>query len=429
MVLCATSIAQTRPVLDRYGPWTEAELTKFSAVADLVQEYRATDGQRHSHAATLLQWTDIRTLVRGLFSKSMREESGLEPWAMTLQEIVSPRLRELANMMAWTGSPTDSGRDVEMACQIIDSRWPQSHLYVSTLAQAMSEGSPQAFIKLREFGPQAQNAMPVLSRMLLDPDCTQDAGAVLFSIGRNAIPTLTGALGSQSPVLRARAAGPLVALIAMDDPTIQPRSMTILTRILADSALDSLPASQYGFNTPRFQALNMLGRFGVQDERAVLALAGALKDPNQMISLCAAGQLGWLGAAAKAAGPAMLGALTDSRGDVRTACAKSFIAWGDAARPWLPAIRSLLDGKEFDKDFTAAYTLSYFGPEGVAAMPVLISGLHAPGGPLMHELAAEAIYRLGDSAKSYLPSIRELLKDKDPEVRRAATGVIAHLEK
>lgn len=424
LLLRPPALPQSHSTLDRYGPWTPEDLTKIAATYDQIQEYRTTDGAVHDSIGRSLSATDLPTLVRSLCYKPLRDGRGLMSPDTTLHELVATRTSEMYTVL------TDRGplRDKEMACLVLNVGWIESQSMLPALTQAMAAGSAQAALKLREVGPDAEGAIPALEAMLLDPDCTADAAGVLFAIGDKSIPALTQGIDDKNPIVRARSVSPLVSLIAMEDNKLQGESAPLLAKVLGDSTLDIGQPYSYGGSSPRFLAQQILGRLASNNVQALAALSAAIEDPDRGISRESAEIIGYLGASARPAIPSLLKGLSDERGDIRVASADALSRLGPLANPCLPAIRKMIDGRSWDRDFTAAYTLSHFGAAGKAAMPVLIKGLHT-GDMRMHDVAIEAIYRMGEVARPFLPQVAKLLQDKDPTVQSAAVSVLSHFER
>lgn len=146
--------------------------------------------------------------------------------------------------------------------------------------------------------------------------------AAMGPAGRDAVPSLTAALGEPDDVTRTAAA---VALAQ-----IGPEARTAVPALLAVMAAPG---------DARFRAVEAVGL--IRDPRAVAALCRALGDSNADMRWQAARALGRVGPPARSCAPALLRALDDASSDVRMAAVRALPRLGVPRDQLLPALDRL----------------------------------------------------------------------------------------
>ena len=229
-----------------------------------------------------------------------------------------------------------------------------------------------ALEQLRDLGPAAGEAIPVLVKTLKDQDEVARglAAAALGSIGPTpeAIPALVEALKDRVFKVRELAA---IALNGIDLPP------PLLAAALQHQDAEVRIATVW--------ILTILGPI------AVPTIAMALKDQDTKVRQQAASKLGGMGPAAAEAVPALIEALKDQGEEVRRSAASALGSIGPVAVEAIPAlVKTLKDQDEGARRF-AAFALAEIG---LAAVPALV------------EAAKDQDAEVGRSAASALESIR-----------------------
>lgn len=357
----------------------------------------------------------------------------------------------------------------------------------------------KAIWALEGLGPIANAARPALLKAILDWD---DAGRfgvdALKAVGAGEatrdVDFFASALNSQEAGVRRRAvaalgnyrdisAVPVLARALKDtDPAVRVYAAEALYQFGPDAApaTSSLVAAlsdrteheTSGFHRwpNEVQSVNKLAGYALANiaqnapDRAVPALAEALKSDDQEVHLAAARALR-LAPEAEAAAPALAAALEDPSLEVAIAAARALQQFGAGARPALPGLlkhvndedpilryevceaiwRTRSDNSEVlvrplvgllkipktpsddppysDVRHDAAHLLGLIGEPAVPALSEA----------LMHEdaqvrsLAAQALRSCGSPSLSALPVLLEVLKDPEPEVRGQAALALGRM--
>ncbi|MHC4201263.1 MAG: HEAT repeat domain-containing protein [Planctomycetota bacterium] len=160
-------------------------------------------------------------------------------------------------------------------------------------------------------------------------------------------------------------------------------------------------------------ALKRMGR------PAVPALVEALRDKNSSLRGEAAQVLGWIGADAKEAVPALARALKDVD-YVSVLAAGALCKIGPAAKDAVPSLIKALEDEYEELRTSAACALSAVGaPAAEKAVPVLIRRLRDDC-PSVREAAAGALGTIGRGQEETVPALVKALRDDDRRVRYVA---------
>ncbi len=278
---------------------------------------------------------------------------------------------------------------------------------------------------LRKLGPKAKAAVPELIKMLGDKHKRFSAASVLEAIGPQAceaIPALQDCLGDKSRVTFARA---LLAINPKSEKAIQQ-----LVRV-AESAY----VPDQWTNQP--DAHYLLVEYGHNEKKHLHGLIGALENPNSRIRLSAAAYLGKLGAKANVAAESLGRALKDDDPQVRAMAAGAILLISlkpSERKEACNILFDLLDGKDFaghDGLFMArvraAEALLSFGPLEEWTVPLLIAKVQ-DGSMRTRVAAIRAFGNIGPGAKDALPYLKQLLKDKDWQIRHSAAQAIEKID-
>jgi HEAT repeat protein len=309
---------------------------------------------------------------------------------------------------------------------------------------------------LGAIGPDAAKAVPELAKLAAGEgdDLVADlATQALGEIKSAAVPTLIQLLHRGSPEARVR----IINALGEAGST-------------AAAAIPDLVRARAGSDEEiRTAAAEALGKLGYGPEAAVAIprLIEILKDPDRHVRKHAAKGLGEIGTKSDQVIPALMGAMRDRDSEVKNAASEALEVIG---MPALPALRALLrDGdNELSDDAArilaqiasvkpynrsedetdqqararfqaapsalfaalkdpdertragAAQALGYVGKEIV---PDLVKALEDRS-PLVRLQAVRALGFIGAEASPALDPVRSRLRDRDPDVRRAAEATI-----
>jgi HEAT repeat protein len=208
----------------------------------------------------------------------------------------------------------------------------------------------------------------------------------------------------------------------------------------------------------RATAATALGQIGPDARAAVPVLNDLLKDTDSSVVKAAADSLGRIGPDARGAVPALIEAMQDRDVEVRRQVVVALGRIGPGAVAAVPALTDALQNKSRPERWRYAQALGDIGPEAKSALPVLrdvaqpksfkpdrVWSLYAlvridGDAPAMASLtdllkdrvaapdAAEALGRIGPPAKAAVPALRDLLKDKNPDVRKAAGEALKKID-
>src|SRR5262249_12893030 len=139
-------------------------------------------------------------------------------------------------------------------------------------------------------------------------------------------------------------------------------------------------------------AARVLGEIGADARAAVPALTGALRSRVTGVAYSAAAALGAIGPDAKEAVPALLTLLTNVTPYIRSTAAEAL--WRIDRHPAaIPALVAQLQDAQCTDRGSAAIALGKIGPDARAAVPALLAALKDRQN-LMPAQAAEALWRI-----------------------------------
>lgn len=243
-----------------------------------------------------------------------------------------------------------------------------------------------------------------------------------------------------------------------------PRGFLVSGVVACVVALGFLPTAARAHE--RFSSVDQQHFVQQVDAQAVQKLIQQLQDPDEIVRLRAAKELGKLGAAAAPAIPALQNAAKDSDEDVRRVAVNSLKAIqaaqtagpseqvarlirdlqnpdefvrmkaakelgkiGSGARDALPALQKLLQDPDEDVRLVATNSIRLIQASGAPSANVqkLIQQLEAAD-ELVRMKAAKELAKLGSAAKDAVPALQKLLRDPDEDVRRVAANAIERIQ-
>jgi HEAT repeat protein len=214
---------------------------------------------------------------------------------------------------------------------------------------------------IREFGPQAREAVPLLRKALSDSSADVRGNAasalgVMASEAGQAAPELVSALRDTSEEVRRRAAEALGCI--------------------GPSAHDAVPALLRSFHdsssTVRRAAIQAVAKIAPESPDVVAAMVGALKDAEHDVRGEAIVALEGIGPKAAPAVPALIEILSGPEIYLRVWAADTLAAIGPDARAAVPRLRQMLTEKVVSKESEATLL-----PEAVKKALYKIEGLSA----------------------------------------------------
>ena len=158
------------------------------------------------------------------------------------------------------------------------------------------------------------------------------------------------------------------------------------------------------------EAVEALGRIGPE---AIPPLTELLRDKEVWVRLKAAIALGMIGPEAKAAVPALTELLKDKYSQVRLVAAMTLGDIGPEAKAAVPALTELLKDEDSEVLASAASFLVRIDPEKAKILISVLKDMDRKAGLSVRQAAAKALGKIGPEAKTAIPALTELLKDKE----------------
>jgi HEAT repeat protein len=176
-----------------------------------------------------------------------------------------------------------------------------------------------------------------------------------------------------------------------------------------------------------------LGQLGHDARAAVPALTGALHDPDPHVTLHAAEALARVEGRAGRALPVVRAMLRGKATDVRVQAAGVLADLGEAAGPALPALVEALRGDaQYEVRAAAAFALGSIGSgikgpdeRAAAAVEALGRAVRRDTHKEVRWWAVRMLARFGPAARAAIPALGAGLEDDDGAVAKAAVGVLA----
>jgi len=335
-----------------------------------------------------------------------------------------------------------------MAADSLGAIGPDARAAVPGLKRLIESGDkdgrwPAAIALVRIGGPGAEAATPVFIDALKASDAGQrwDALCYLQRLGPRAsaaVPAIKALLKSPDAFLRelavvtvgkigpdAKAAVPeLLPLLGGDDEDLRPRAAVSLAEI-GTSALPGLSQQLRNGNADaRYWAAQALARVGPMASQFAVFLAERLSDdPDANVRGAAAVALGEIGAEAKGTAGALTAALRDQESHVRILAAEALWKVEKTSERALPVLGKELKGPDVSSRREAAEALGRLNAAAKPALPLLRKTL-ADKDTDVRVAAAQAVWLVGGDA-DVVPVLAAALQDKDAESRREAAKILA----
>jgi HEAT repeat protein len=349
-------------------------------------------------------------------------------WWCDAKKVVLPRLRgeckrrwnislsdrELVRSFRRDQVPGEIVQVVEaIASFLSESYWlrlgPAEREMVRPLAHGLRSRDPKLRRTAAEsLGGKGRAGLPALSRALRDEDAGVRRAAAwgLLRIGVEAglaVPALINALADGDREVREHAATALGA--------VGTAACAAVPRLIKLLQTDSWPG-------PRQRAASALGRIG-EAGSVVLALTGALGDPDTNVRVAAAEALGLLGPAAAEAAPELLIAVKDRRvgcEGVRQYAGFALGRIGLATPDVLRALSDALRDPHRDPRRFAARALGDLGSRAETEAGALMAAL-GDEELVIRQDAIEALGKIGGPVGQVVPALVSALRNEDWRLR------------
>ena len=263
----------------------------------------------------------------------------------------------------------------------VENQEQQVERLIRELQDTDSDVRSIAAVTLGEIGPEAEDAVPILIKLLQDQDAEgfvrANAATALGKIGEGAskaVPALINALRDQDKYVRKDAAE---ALEKIGTPrtikTVKDRYRVVIPLGWIGSE-DEVPALIQALQNEdkdvRVNAIVTLGQ--IESEDVVPVLIDALQDQDGWVRVNAAWTLGQRGESASKAVPILIKALRDQDEWVRYHAAMALGEIGESASKAVPALVNALQDQD---KYVRRYATGALGKIGKATVPALIQTL------------------------------------------------------
>jgi HEAT repeat protein len=283
------------------------------------------------------------------------------------------------------------------ATTFLGMRTNEARLAVPALVKAI--GRPRvrysALYALKELGPSAEEAIPMLLRAITDfpdePSCRWVASQALANIGSAAVPALNRAAASRDPMLKVWTCAALVK---------SEGSNSLSLRYLADTIV-----MQDWIASEALQAIKMIGPLAAPILPQLMEAMNHSRIPRKEFVEAFAR----IGKDAESAMPEVLEALgtTDALAKIEAIRAVKAIN-GPSARKAVPLLIKILDQSHLITAFQDPFTVSQQ--------------------PRIREEAAEALGKIGPEASAAVPALIGTLGDPEERVRANAISTIKRID-
>jgi HEAT repeat protein len=338
---------------------------------------------------------------------------------------------------------------------------------LSQWVRELSDNNPnrrwKAAYAMRDLGPKAKVAVPILHKMLKEdsserarewagyalaavaPEDPEVPRALVLAMQKEASETvrtsISGALSGMKP--KPTAVIPeLEQLLSHDSAQVRRNAVEALWAIEEPKKLTPILLSLLGDKDASVR--ETIGvHLAFQSEPDITALRRALHNDSPTIKAGASIALGHIArfpsqgetSLIKELLPSILGLLKDKEGVVRESAAKTLYLFGSGRQrrsfmgqcdiaSGIPALIAAIKDQDSTVRGWSILALGEIGPEAQAAVPALTEAL-LDKSIRVRQVAAAALGRIGPKAKSAVPALILALKDPDVSVRSAAASGLA----
>jgi len=267
---------------------------------------------------------------------------------------------------------------------------------------------------LGDLGPAGEPALPVLAARLGDADpivrCNAADAILSIAPGRqDAVKALVVAAGDEQAAVHRRA-----IWFLSESKVTSPDVLAVFVAGLGDTDRDARSRALCALMSRRETAASV--------EPTLRAMLHDETDRDRSLSLA---QILWCMSKDRRSRVALFAVLVIAgKGHALLSDESSEDQW-HTSPDILPV---LIDALEFGDRYAAAWWISKIGADGVAAVPALIKGLASSNGE-EHKEMVRALAAIGPGASEALPTLREMLKEQDPETRQQAQIAIDAIER
>jgi len=168
----------------------------------------------------------------------------------------------------------------------------------------------------------------------------------------------------------------------------------------------------------RIRAAENLAKIGLEAKVAVPTLIEALKEPNADVQLAVINALRMIGFETEAVVPSLIALLKSPNSLFKQIVARMLGDIGSGAEAAVPALIDVLKNED-ELDFVCAEAACALGMIGQGKKDVIDASIEALSNwrVVVRRTAAGVLGQFGSEAKNAVPTLIELLKDKDGEVR------------
>lgn len=203
------------------------------------------------------------------------------------------------------------------------------------------------------------------------------------------------------------------------------RALGLVGKVAAPAAPDLIARLRADEEPVQCAAAEALGRIG--DESGVQPLAEALAHPTATVRAAAARALGAYGENARPAVPALVPLLRDSDEDVRHAAGDALGRTGELPHEATAALVEGLANPDTHVQVQTAEALAKIGETAAEAAPALAAALEN-GNELVRAKAAEALGKMGETAaEAAVPTLIRALRDDDGWVSAVAAEALGEM--
>lgn len=288
---------------------------------------------------------------------------------------------------------------------------------VSVLMKAANDSSPVmrrlAIESLGSIGAPAKESIPVLAARLEDQDelvrrAAAQALGKMASEAKAAVPQLQASLKDTSGMVRSTAAATLIR--------VNPPANDAVV-LLVEAISDRRDMNAYITACNAAKEISPAAVPAVLEFLKVAPPTGSLwgdRDGAYRMRAGAIDLLGRMGPNAKAAVPALIGALENQRMPHHREAAEALGLIGRDAKAAVPSLKIALEDQDPQVRLNATVALARIEPQEESHILLLVQFLKARD-PSIRATAAGSLGQMGTHARAAIPALRQLARDDDDE--------------